>query len=231
MIGINIKVRREQKGWTQMHLAEAAALTERTVQRAERGDVGKESLISIASALDSSVEELRFDPFGFLASAFGVPRDELTPELVEKKSKEFEEKRAAEERKFNEKYLKVPLTRVTASSQFQIAVGAFAVQSSAQCELPEEAQDVFAERQFMMDYVDCVDLTDAIAAREMDKYGFEVAKRLEAMGYAVCVGCIKERMRFRDGKFGTWPVAYLLVCPVHEVREFAAVERDRDADI
>jgi transcriptional regulator with XRE-family HTH domain len=185
MIGINIKVRREQKGWTQMHLAEAAALTERTVQRAERGEgVGKESLISIASALDSSVEELRFDPLGFLASAFGVPRDELTPELVEKKSKEFEEKRAAEEREFNEKYLKVPLTRITASSQFQIAVGALAVQSSAQCELPEEAQDVFAEmRQFMMDYVDCVDLTDAIAAREMDKYGFEVAKRLEAMGY------------------------------------------------
>ncbi len=40
-------------------------------------------------------------------------------------------------------------------------------------------------RQFMMDYVGCVDLTDAVAAREMNKYGFEVAKRLEATGYAV----------------------------------------------
>ena len=114
MIGINIKVRREQKGWTQVHLAEAAALTERTVQRAEQGDgIAKDSLMSIASALDSSVEELRFDPFERFAAAYGVPRDQLTPELVEQKSKEWDAKKAEEERKFNEKYLKLPLTRIT----------------------------------------------------------------------------------------------------------------------
>ncbi len=233
MIGINIKVRRERKGWTQAHLADAARVNERTVQRAEKGaGIAKDSLLDIASALDSSVEELRFDPFATLAAAFGVTRDELTPELVEKKSREWDEKRAVEERAFNEKYLKVPLTRITRPAAFGVAVGAFAVQTTPMCELSEEAEDVLAElRQFMRDYVDCVDCDDATSAMETDKYGFEIVKRLEALGHAVSIGRVDERFRFRDGKLDTWPVVHAIVSSIDDVREFAAVERDRDAHI
>jgi len=59
----NIRRFREQRSWTQAHLAEAAALSERTVQRAEEGKpIGAESLQAIAGALDVSLDDLRRPP-------------------------------------------------------------------------------------------------------------------------------------------------------------------------
>src|SRR5438477_4609324 len=59
----NIRRHREQRSWTQAHLAEAAALSERTVQRAEEGKpIAAESLQAIAGAFDVSVEDLRKPP-------------------------------------------------------------------------------------------------------------------------------------------------------------------------
>lgn len=99
-------------------------------------------------------------------------------------------------------------------------------------DISEDAEDVVAElRQFLMDYADCVDGDDALAAREMDKYGFEIVKRLEALGHAVSIGRVDERLRFRDGELGTWPVVHAIISSLSDVREFAAVERDRDADL
>lgn len=60
VIGTNIRQLREAKCWTQAHLAEAAGVTDRTVQRAESGRaVAAESLQAIAGAFDVSVDFLR----------------------------------------------------------------------------------------------------------------------------------------------------------------------------
>ena len=53
-----IKELREQKSWSQDHLAEATGLSLRTIQRAEAGEkLSKETLLNIAAALNVSVEE------------------------------------------------------------------------------------------------------------------------------------------------------------------------------
>lgn len=52
---------RDQKAWTQGHLAKAAGVSLRTVQRAEEGAMSAETLTAIAGALDIPVEELSHD--------------------------------------------------------------------------------------------------------------------------------------------------------------------------
>ena len=51
---------REQKGWTQEHLAHASGMSLRTIQRLEAGkSVSKETIINVAAALDVAMEEIR----------------------------------------------------------------------------------------------------------------------------------------------------------------------------
>jgi transcriptional regulator with XRE-family HTH domain len=51
---------REQKGWTQEHLAQASGMSLRTIQRPEAGkSVPKETIINVAAALDVAMEEIR----------------------------------------------------------------------------------------------------------------------------------------------------------------------------
>jgi len=59
-MGEFVKRQREKKPWTQEHLASAAELSVRTVQRAEEGAVmGAETLQALAGALGVSIEEIR----------------------------------------------------------------------------------------------------------------------------------------------------------------------------
>lgn len=56
---VRIKETREAKQWTQLHLAEAAGISTRTVQRIENGETpSKESLLSLAAAFDVEIETL-----------------------------------------------------------------------------------------------------------------------------------------------------------------------------
>jgi uncharacterized glyoxalase superfamily protein PhnB/DNA-binding XRE family transcriptional regulator len=56
--GDRIRAVRERKAWTQQHLAEAARISPRTVQRAEEGVMSAETRAAIAGALDVPVESL-----------------------------------------------------------------------------------------------------------------------------------------------------------------------------
>jgi transcriptional regulator with XRE-family HTH domain len=54
-----IKAERERRAWSQSHLAEAAGISLRTMQRVESaGTASKETTLAIASALTTSVERL-----------------------------------------------------------------------------------------------------------------------------------------------------------------------------
>ena len=58
-----LKALRQEKAWTQDHLAMAAGLTARTVQRAERsGHCSAETVLALAGALDVDVSLLMVLP-------------------------------------------------------------------------------------------------------------------------------------------------------------------------
>src|SRR5258708_25519522 len=62
MLADRLKAMREAKSWSQGHLADAARLNIRTVQRIEAGDpASRETLLSLAAALDVSVSKLEPD--------------------------------------------------------------------------------------------------------------------------------------------------------------------------
>jgi uncharacterized glyoxalase superfamily protein PhnB/DNA-binding XRE family transcriptional regulator len=69
-IGNKIRALRERKAWTQEHLAGAAQISARTVQRAEEGVMSAETRAAIAGALGVEVESLAALP----APPAGWPR-------------------------------------------------------------------------------------------------------------------------------------------------------------
>jgi transcriptional regulator with XRE-family HTH domain len=70
MVGDKIKAAREAKSWSQAHLAEAARLNIRTVQRIEAGEpCSHETMLSLAAALNVDVAQL--------ADASSAPRAPL----------------------------------------------------------------------------------------------------------------------------------------------------------
>jgi transcriptional regulator with XRE-family HTH domain len=73
-IGDRIRRLRDAKVWTQEHLAEAAGVWARTVQRAEEGASSAETLSALAAALDVPVQELRGAPLDLRAA---LPRAHL----------------------------------------------------------------------------------------------------------------------------------------------------------
>jgi predicted ATPase/class 3 adenylate cyclase len=59
-VGANIRARRTRRCWSQEHLALAAGVNVRTVQRAEEGKgISMETMLAVAAALDVSVGELQ----------------------------------------------------------------------------------------------------------------------------------------------------------------------------
>ncbi len=79
--GERIRTLRERKAWTQQHLADAASISPRTVQRAEEGVMSAETRAAIAGALDVPVESLATAA----KPPAGWPR--ITPTLVYEDSK------------------------------------------------------------------------------------------------------------------------------------------------
>src|ERR1700722_14669075 len=79
--GDRIRSLRERKAWTQQHLAEAASVSPRTVQRAEEGVMSAETRAAIAGALDVPVESLATT----VKPPAGWPR--ITPTLLYEDSK------------------------------------------------------------------------------------------------------------------------------------------------
>ncbi|MBT8101090.1 MAG: helix-turn-helix domain-containing protein [Gammaproteobacteria bacterium] len=57
-VGARIRQLRTQKAWTQEELASIAAVSSRTIQRAEEGQMSADTLRAVASALGIPVEEL-----------------------------------------------------------------------------------------------------------------------------------------------------------------------------
>jgi transcriptional regulator with XRE-family HTH domain len=63
MVGMNIRWQREQRAWTQEHLAAVAEVDVRTIQRAEAGElIAADTQQAIAAAFDITVAEMHLGP-------------------------------------------------------------------------------------------------------------------------------------------------------------------------
>jgi transcriptional regulator with XRE-family HTH domain len=220
VIASNIRHLRAYRAWTQEHLAEAAGITVRTVQRAEgRQGMTAETLTAIAGAFDVSIEELRLDAAAILAAHIGVAKEELTEERL----KAWREQQRKE---FEEQYYTVPMTRITTPADFSALSGVFALRMQV-VSGSEEGQDVAAElRQYLQDYIDLQDDVGPVGLRDMDRGAYELVQRLETLGCAASIGRFEEPLRFRDGSQATWPVACVVVALGEDLRAFAAVKRN-----
>ena len=179
VIGQNIRAQRDERAWTQEHLAQAAGVNVRTVQRAEAGrGLSADALLGIAAAFDVSIDELRFDAVGVIGRLLGVPRGEVTTELIE-----------AHAAKIKEQYEMVPLTLVQRSGDLVVRGHGHIFQCSVD---RDDARDVAAELQsYVKDMIDIGDEMDPMNVREAQKQMFEIVKRLDALGCAVGIGKTK----------------------------------------
>lgn len=216
VIAANIRNRREHLAWTQEHLAEAAQLSVRTVQRAEEGrGMSAETLSAIAGALDVPIEELRHEPMQALADLLGVPLEKLTPELIASKVDEAKAK-----------YATIPLTAVERSADLGPVMDADAFYFD--CMPPaDEIQDVAAElKQWIADLLDIRGDLSAVQEREQLKAGFEVVEQLRALNCCVSVGLHRHALRFESGKPMPWRTLYVIVAAQDQAKKFVMVERN-----
>lgn len=74
-LGVNIKTKREERGWTQQKLAEEASVSQTTIDKIERGLTRKSKFLpEIAKSLGVSLDDLYADPLNKKLSQWGQER-------------------------------------------------------------------------------------------------------------------------------------------------------------
>lgn len=218
-IATNIRTLREAKPWTQAHLAEAAGVAERTIQRAEEGKgLSAETLQAVAGALDVPIELLRLDARDYLGSVLGVPREQITPELV-----------AARIAEANARFTKVPLIVLRAPSDLAVVYEAYALRFDTRS-ISEEAQDLAAElHQSIFDLMEIGRDVGPQQQREFMKDAFDQVTKLNSIGCATSIGLHRHLLRIRGEDQSKpampWATLYVIVTPLDNAPPFAAIEK------
>lgn len=221
-ITTNIRRRREHFSWTQEHLAAAAALNVRTIQRAEEGrPVSAESLAAIAGALDVSIDQLRIgEEIEFLAALFSVPPEQVTPELIQSKIDEA-----------SAKYFTIPLSAVDCSADLRAVLGTSGYVFECAIDA-DEIQDLAADlQQWIADLGDIAAELGPAGQREQLKALYEVVKQLNELGAGVSVGRHKHLLTFPSGPPLPWTTVYVIVSPKEELKRFAMIEKGVHFDL
>ena len=219
VIGANIRIVRESKGWSQEQLADVAGIAARTVQRAERAEgTSADTLQAMARAFEITVEQLTFDWVGALAAEVGVERGTLTPELLA----EHERRKKAE---IEAKYRLVPVKRIASADDINFGWGHamhFGVVSGS-----DEARDVAAELESLLrDLLDIFGDLDPVDLRDECKRAVGYVRRLEALGCVVSMGLDETRLRMKGAEDSMdWQVLYVVVSEAADAKEFVGVER------
>lgn len=211
----NVCSLRTARSWTQEALAAAADITVRTVQRVEAAmGASSETLLAIAGALDVDADLLRSDAVGLVARELGVPRDALTPQLLEAKREELALTHA-----------KLPMVRVAASSGLRPLADALAM--AFEClSTNDEVQDVAAELQRALgELLDIGSEIDAVTRRACEREAFETVERLGKLGAIVTIGLHHHRMVLAAGDPVPWRTLYVIVAKEHEPKEFLLIPK------
>ena len=170
-VASKLKLFRQVLGWTQEHLAEAAGLSSRTVQRAENGEeMSGETLQALAAVFDLSVAVLR-QP---------VPSEDEIRKGAEQAQKRY---------KF------IALMKIERASDLQGYMGADAWQVDHVAGLSEEQEDEIAVlEELLRDYGDLWSDLEPTHRREALKTIFETIARLTGTGLIVAAGCDAMRL-------------------------------------
>jgi transcriptional regulator with XRE-family HTH domain len=210
VLASNLKRIREAMAWTQEHLAGAASVDVRTVQRAESGkEVSAETLRALAGALDISILTLQ------------------TPIRGERELQRL----AAD---WNDRYSLVPLTVIDNPTTLRDFFGDSCALHFQKYGL-ETADEEMAAATLQDLLQDCGHIWSDISPRERLELWACVAEqldRLREMGLGVTAGHEILRVRFNgagDGTPFTWGNFYVILSKVNEPKLYAI--RDKTAPL
>lgn len=206
-VATNIKRFRQILGWTQEHLAEAAGLSARTIQRAEsEGDLGAETLLALAAVFDISVADIQRT----------WPTDEEMRQATLEAAK---------------KYKLVPLTRVERASDLRSFMGMHAWQVDHVDGLSEEQEDEVAVlSELLRDYGDLWSDIGPTGQRDALKTIYESIERLQASGLCVGIGVDAMRLVTR-GSTDPWTMDVLRVLVSSAAEPKTAVLREKNCPV
>lgn len=164
-IAKNIRRFRDMLGWTQEHLAEAAGLSGRTVQRAERdGVLSADTMQALAAVFDMSVDDLRRT----------WPTESEVQTALEEVAR---------------RYKVIHLQQLQRASDLQAVMGADAWQVDRVTGLSEEQEDEIAViEELLRDYGDLWSDLGPTERRDAAKTMFGHVDHLRADGLCVAAG-------------------------------------------
>jgi transcriptional regulator with XRE-family HTH domain len=197
----NIRRTRELRSWTQQHLAEAAGITDRTVQRAEAGQpISAEALQAIAGAFNVAVDDLRRD----------VDAEQF----------------AAEAKKVTDPYVVVHLQKADSSADLARYLGSGA--HMIRCTVNDDAaQDAATEfEQELKELVDIWGDLEPVQRREAAKTAFAHVERLRSLGLVVTVGSHECRLWIDRKQYLPAQCMVVLVAPTAEPKLFATIKKE-----
>ncbi len=202
VLATNVRIFRESKHWTQHHLADAAGIQLRTVQRVEGG------------------EGASVDTLGALASVFEVSIDFLKTDLVAV-AEEFKR----QEEQLHKSHYFVDVRPVTCSAHLEIIGDCDASLMHCATE-DDEARDIFAS--LKSDLADMVDLWGDVGPnqhREWTKSAYEHVRSMNQLGLVVSVGKGNRVMRAGPGLV-TFLTLHVMAWPKGSEKEVIAVPKD-----
>lgn len=203
----NIKRFRQILGWTQEHLAEAAGLSARTIQRAEsEGDLGAETLLALAAVFEIAVADLQR----------AWPTDDEMRVATQEAAK---------------KYKLVPLTRVERASDLRNFMGAHAWQVDHVDGLTDEQEDEVAVlSELLRDYGDLWSDIGPTGQRDALKTIYESIERLQVGGLCVGIGLDAMTLVSR-GSSEPWTMDVLRVLVSLAAEPKTAVLREKNCPV
>lgn len=200
VLATNVRTVREIRHWTQQHLADAAGVQLRTVQRVEKGEgVAVETLAALASAFDTSIDALQTD------------YSALTKEL----ERSFEE--------LQKTHYIVSVSPVTRIGELEVVGTCDA--SVANCAADDEdVRRTFAQLQtYLTDMRDLWHDVPAVSREDYLKEAFELVRDLNARGFTVCYGtCMRP---FGAGKAVMFRTLCLVVWARGQEQDQIAIEK------
>ncbi len=204
-LGKNVRRMREERHWTQQHLADAADIQLRTVQRVEKGEgANAETLQALAAVFDTSIDQLQVDWDAVAA---------IREALLEESRKQEEELRKT--------HHVVRITPVTSSADLDIIGSTMGLMPYCFSD-DDDAQDAFAS--LKQNAMDCLDIWDDVGAtgqREFAVSLFEQTKELGKLGMVVGTGTRRGRWHRMDVT-----ILYLVAMPKDDVRSYIAEPKD-----
>lgn len=203
-LGKNVRRMRDEKHWTQSHLAGAAGIQLRTVQRVEKGDgASVETLAALAAAFDTTIDRLQMDWDAAAA---------LHAAILEDNRKQEEELRKT--------HHVIEVTPVTASAHLAGFGDAFGGIYHCFSE-DDRVLDAFARLQ--ADMHDCIDIwgdVEATSQREFACAIFSLVEEMNDLGFVIATGTNPERWYGIDAK-----ILYVVAMPKDAVKPWIAIAK------